>query len=729
MSRIALVRNQLIGWALDSSEALTERVLWVDDGGDAAIVIDIAARKALPRLRRLDEFTSALATGHAWFPDQPPSALLAQAEDCIPSRQREARDRGWAAIEPLVGDDFVRVALDSKFRGQRIRERARSTGLTKNTVFSHLRRYWQGGLCRNALLPKFMRCGAPGVDRLARSENDPKRGRPSCHSRVVGRTVGMNITPRAQAAFRAAIKKYYETAEEPSLKKVFERAIADSFPETESDPDGERLPTLGQFYYWHSKMRSPVRETIARKGMREFNLTYRALTGDPRVFATGPGCQYQIDSTSGDIALVSSLDRSSNIGRPVIYMVVDVFSRMITGFSDEIEGPSWLGAALALENAFTDKVSFAAQYGITISQEDWPCFHLPDEVYADRAELLGDKADVLPLGLNVRVGNAEPYRPDWKGVVERSFRLANADAFTGYPGRIRKVRRRGAKDPRLEASLTLQGLRKLLISHILEHNLSTRISGYPRSEDMIADHVEPVPIELWNWGIRKRSSYLRVVPRDEVRAHLLPRAKATVTGEGICLHGLHYTCPKAVAEQWFARARIRGSWTVELSYHPRSTDSVFLWDARRSRFEVCMLLDVDSAYRGRDLYEIRTQFERDSVSEAIHERKRLRAKPQILALRDSIVAEEVALTKASKAKRGPVSNRKQLASIRENRRREREANGASDAWTKRPSEGPSVGTVLPFSDDQDDAAAYVAPPTDLDVAMIRLADDEDSEDT
>uniref|UniRef100_UPI001EF29BAA hypothetical protein n=1 Tax=Acidithiobacillus ferrooxidans TaxID=920 RepID=UPI001EF29BAA len=57
----------------------------------------------------------------------------------------------------------------------------------------------------------------------------------------------------------------------------------------------------------------------------------------------------------------------------VVYVVIDALSRMITGLYVGLEGPSWLGAMMALANAASDKKAFCRKYGISISDEDWPC--------------------------------------------------------------------------------------------------------------------------------------------------------------------------------------------------------------------------------------------------------------------------------------------------------------------------------------------------------------------
>lgn len=194
-------------------------------------------------------------------------------------------------------------------------------------------------------------------------------------------------------------------------------------------PPSQELPTFGQFRYWYEKEQNLTQALSTREGKRRYNLRHREVLGDSTQMAFCPGSIYQIDATIGDIYLVSSLDRSRIIGRPVIYVVIDVFSRLIVGISVTLEDPSWVGVMQALENTASDKVSFCREYGIEISDKDWPSHHLPEMILADRGELEGYKADNLVNSLNVRVSNTPPYRADWKGIIERNFRLSNDKAI------------------------------------------------------------------------------------------------------------------------------------------------------------------------------------------------------------------------------------------------------------------------------------------------------------
>jgi hypothetical protein len=140
---------------------------------------------------------------------------------------------------------------------------------------------------------------------------------------------------------------------------------------------------------------------------------------------------------------------------------------------------------LALENATLNKVAFCQEFGIQIDEADWPSHHLPEGILADRGELEGYNADNLVNALNVRVSNTPPYRADWKGIVERNFRLSNDKMIHWMPGAVNRNRERGDKDYRLDAVLDLHQFRHLIALCVLEHNNNHRMNWYRLDEFMI----------------------------------------------------------------------------------------------------------------------------------------------------------------------------------------------------------------------------------------------------
>src|SRR5699024_5336891 len=166
---------------------------------------------------------------------------------------------------------------------------------------------------------------------------------------------------------------------------------------------------------------------------------------------------FKIDAAIEYLYLVIALDINKVIGGQVIYAVLDVYSRILTGLYVGLEGPSWIGAMMALDNMVADKVEFCKQYGIDITPEQWPTHHLPEIIIADRGEFEGYSVDNLINNLNIKIENTTAYRGDLKGIVERKFRTFNGKVKQKAPGAIQKeYRERGDRDYRLDATLNLK---------------------------------------------------------------------------------------------------------------------------------------------------------------------------------------------------------------------------------------------------------------------------------
>lgn len=518
-------------------------------------------------------------------------------------------------------------------------------------------------------------------------------------------------------AFRKGIRRFYDSGKVKSLRDAYQRTLEQYFHQGYTLQDGvrvpvlppvETLPTYWQFEYWYYKDRDLTRSLTKRKGKARFNREDRPLLGESTSMAFGPGSVYQIDATVGDIYLVSELNPQQIVGRPVIYFVIDVFSRMVVGLSVTLEGPSWLGAMLALENATTDKVTFCERYGVTLSEDEWPCHHLPQMLVADRGELEGYNGDQIANALNIVVSTTAPYRADMKGIVEQAFRLANLRVMNTLPGTVEE-REYGAPDYRQEASLTLSQLTALLIRGALYHNQHHYITDYPFDRAMLRDDVTPQPLDLWYWGIQNRTGHLRQLPPDTIRLSLLPQAEASVTRQGIRFRKLYYTCPTAVEAGWFVKAGQTGRWHVRVSYDPRQVDRLYLWHDGDRQVEACVLVDNANmqVFRGLDWDTVETHdsYQKLKRKTAFHRQRKGRA--VLNAHKDAVVREAEPET----------DTKKKVRNITDNRRKERQRHRQENAWDL--TDGVAQGKAA------DVDGGYIPPAQYLDL----LRDMEDDDDT
>jgi hypothetical protein len=332
----------------------------------------------------------------------------------------EKRAKNFDLIQSIVCDE---QAVYQKVRAARVALVMKEKGSNKPTLYKLLRRYWQRGQNANAMLPDYKNSGAKGNKRQA---TDKKLGRP----RIYTDGVGARVNEETERLFRRAIEKYLLTEKKHTFRFAYRRfrdICQNRYPNTAE----EELPTFWQIEHFYKREYTQVETIQKRASSIEYAKDIRPLSGTANANVLGPGSRFEIDATIADIYVVSNSERRNIIGRPVIYMVIDVFSRMVAGFYVGVESPSYVSAMQALTHALTDKVEYCKKLGFDIEFEDWPVIGLPDAILADRGELLGHQIESLERSFSVRIENTPPYRGDAKGIVERSFKTHQAIFIPG----------------------------------------------------------------------------------------------------------------------------------------------------------------------------------------------------------------------------------------------------------------------------------------------------------
>lgn len=662
--------NMLIN-AVDEDQLY--RLLWLSDNCDYAFIFNITTME-MPTSILCAELRSGIENGlFSTKPDDP--YVTAVSESTLTDKEKEIRDNVWSLMESIVNDEpgiYVK-----KERGRILAEAIKRTGKQLVVFHRYLKTYWQRGKTKNAFVPRYDNCGAPGKDRAV---GISKRGRPSKYG-----STNINVDAATRAIFEKAIKKYYLNRNEHTLLYAYDMMIAEHYAQYVTGLDGkakavlppvEQLPTIRQFRYWYNKSHDGIEKITKRKGESKFNLDHRAITGKSDYGLMGPGSRYEIDATIGDIYLLSRFNRADIIGRPVLYFVLDAFSRMVTGMYVGLEGPSWAGMMMAIANAASDKVKYCAEYGIEVTEEEWPCCGVPGVIRGDRGELESKSADTLVNALNVRVEVAPPYRADMKGIVEQHFKTINGTTIARLPGHVLPdMAERGGHDYRHDAKFDIYQLTQIIIQSVLNHNNHHFLEGYERTADMIADNVLPIPLALWNWGVA-HSGALRVFPEETVKLALMPADTATVTAKGIKFKGLYYLCGRAATEHWFETARAKKSWKVDVSYDPRSMTSIYIREPDGT-VDACWLSEWQEKYIGKHLHEINYLREAEKLMQRGNAPKEMASKAELSAAIDSVIAEAEAMARQTVV---PKSKSERTKDIRANRASEKERNRREEAF-------------------------------------------------
>jgi hypothetical protein len=519
-------------------------------------------------------------------------------EEALSKREVERRELYWEIVDRNWKENKDKILSRNKCNGlyKSISVEYKISLSTVKRIFSS---YFERGMNKNSLLSRYPNSGGKGKQRKL---GLVKVGRPKKYG--INEKSGINITEDIKILFQMGLEKHYYKKKN-SLSEAYIAILRESFSYKYYEngemkytlfPEDE-LPTYHQFYYWFTAYKDETKNIIERLGNNYFNLNKRPILSNSNSETIGPGTRFQVDATVADVYLVLKSDRNRIIGRPVVYAVRDVFSRLVTGIYVGLEGPSWIGAMMALDNMIADKVEFCKEYGINIDEEEWPAHHLPEIILADRGEFEGNSPENLMRNLGIFIENTPPYRGDLKGIIERSFRTLNIKIKHKTPGAIMKeYRQRGDKDYRLDATLTLEEFYKIYIRLVLYHNTKI-IEKYPLDIDLITAGIAPVPLKLWNWGLEYGKGRLKDIDREIFRLNLLPKAKASVSRSGIRFEGRSYSCQKAVEEQWFIKNKIR---SINIVYDPRKLNYIYILNDDGKTYEKCYLLDISHQFK--DVY-------------------------------------------------------------------------------------------------------------------------------
>ncbi|TKH84329.1 Mu transposase C-terminal domain-containing protein [Bacillus cereus] len=598
------------------------RVLWIDSKQEIMYIFILNDSNALPiKVNVLDIITDIQNDMIRVSLSDPYYKLYMEEE--LNASQRERIEKNWHLMQRLLSKENIPAIFESKARGEILKTYIQQ-GYTKPTLYKLLRMYWKNGQNKGAIVDNYKNCGGRGKEKIL---GQKKVGRQKKDKNIHGE--GTNVTQQVKKLIVNAFQKYYMNQKENSLRYTYERFLAENFMD-KLNLGGEtalkfkkdaKPPSYAQFVYWAKKLTSSHKVSIKRLGEKEHNLTQRAILGKSNDYVYGPGSLYQIDSTIADVYVVSTNNYNAIIGRPTLYLVVDVFSRMIVGFHIDTRAASLEMARLALYCAVSDKEEYCENLGVSIETGEWIASNLPAALLADRGELMGKEAQKLADRINIRLENTPPYRADLKGIVERALGILQQNAKPLLPGYVEKnFGKRGAPDYRLKAVLTIQDIRKIIIEYIRMYNQKI-LEHYELSEEMLRDQVVPTPNNIWNWGIEKCSGILRTFPKEELKFAFMSIDVGRVSAEGIKYKNMRYTCAKAIQEHWFEKARNKG-WKIRVLFDPRNMTFIYIKDESKESYIACEM-DKTSVYYGKSLSEI------EYLQKTERELKKIKAKESL----------------------------------------------------------------------------------------------------
>ena len=617
-----LLRGGLIR---DNIDGALYRVLYVSPDNSTGYWIRVDSSSNIPKLIDLNDVGMRLMTRSY------EAVIDCQGEETVATPAMAAeRDRIFALIKDIVCDEPA--IYEPRERARLLHDQAEKTGAGINKLYSYLGRYWRGGMSASALVPRYHKRGSKNPVFTRR----PGKPKPEGEN-------GKILTADDEEKFSRALREFHSSDKKPTLKGTYDWMIAHMYtrPRFKGDTDPEQLspdekPSYRQFTYWHAKNQKIVEEKKEREGNR-YETTCRGATGRSDTFVKGPGMVAQIDATIADYYLVRENHRDEVIGRPVMFFIKDVKTRMIMGMYITLENASWDCALMALKNAAEDKVGFCKRYGLDITPEEWPCHHLPVSITADNGEMGDHGVEEIIAKLGITIENTPPYRGDLKGIIEHNFAMIDMKLRYIVPGHVDKDDgQRGAIDRRKEACIDIRTFIQIVIRCVLYYNNHHYMKAYQRTPEMVMHGVRAVPRDLWNYGMQFQSGALRTISQEDIYKILLPKDTASVTDRGIFFRDLYYTCQNAEDDSWFDKARISGRWRIPITYDPTCLDRIYI-SSDDGTLIPCELLSKSTAYQGFTKEEIEQALKQDKLDQAKAAQEDEKAKSNLILTTESLV--------------------------------------------------------------------------------------------
>ena len=468
-----------------------------------------------------------------------------------------------------------------------VREAMTRACVSRAFVYRQWSNLCRWGIDEMSLKPRRDKSGGQGIKRPCDrgDANTPGRKKPGKKTRQqkIALAYGIVLDPTQPgmssewaSAIRAADNQIQTP--KPAWPARCELIVRSAFCAKAKEVDGRIVlvkPLIGQYPNDRQIERvltidkTRLEQLIERTTKAHFNMARRGLIARNWQGVAGPNHTWAIDSTVGDIYLRSSINRAWIVGRPIVYVIVDIWSTAVVGFYVCLCGPSWNTAKVSLFNSVADPALIGELWGyqpiMALNPVPTMCYSL----MCDRGEYLSQGHRQTAIKLLPLTSYAPPYRGDLKGLVEVIHRIEKDAQFFFIPGAMDyrraelEVRKVNPEDCVFTVREYTQYLHELFTDYNLTADRRHRVDAH-----MHAAGVFPSPAGLWRWGHSMGVGFRRLIEEADLITELLPSSTGRVRKDAVRYAGCDYTSREIEQAQWTAIARNVSGWNVPINYYP-----------------------------------------------------------------------------------------------------------------------------------------------------------------
>lgn len=354
---------------------------------------------------------------------------------------------------------------------------------------------------------------------------------------------GVPITPDIEKIFAKGLDQYKKNRN-TSFQLVYDRLCYEYFSKVENGsfevlPQNER-PTYRQFYYYCSKQLSKKEMEEIKTSKAEFRNNSRLLLNSSTYNVQGPGDMLEMDALEMDVEIVSETNRNKVIGRPILYALIDVYSRVIVAISVSFENNSVLGMTNCLMNLGEDKEEFCKRYGISdIDVTKWPSNFIPNRIRVDRgSDFISKEAERIFNELNITREIVTGATGSMKGIIEQLWHQIHSAQNSSLQN-AGLIEKRYDSSHKKKACLTIREITQMVIVHVLAYN-ELELQNFQPTKRMVAERIEFTPVSLWNFGINEFGAPRPILNKAQYAYSLMKKPVAKISRKGVCIDGLYY---------------------------------------------------------------------------------------------------------------------------------------------------------------------------------------------
>ena len=438
--------------------------------------------------------------------------------------------------------------------------------------------------------------------------------------------------------------KTYESAYNWMVNKFYTETYMENGELFIKHKPESKIPTLRQFVNYARKNTTKKELDVVNTSLREVRNDKRLLLGDSFNDVLGAGDLVEIDAVEVDLSLVSSYDRKQTIGRPIMYLMIDVYTRMILAMSVSLHNNSIVALTNLFLNLCDDKKEFSARYSHYINDDAWISNIVPRRIRVDRgadfaSNIFGDMCE--ELGIDRQLVPAATG--SLKGSIEQEFRTLHSAIKPHLDGNGVMTKRHDS-DHHKKAVMTVDEFTKMAVDFVLHHN-SMCVTEYPYTAEMVAEGIHAVPAELWAYSTKKYGAPRPIVNLDAFRYALMLKEKGSVDRTGITFKGLSYinTQDEKLLTKMYELQNKREK--MDIRVDPRSVSEIYyLRDGKLNIARLNPAKTMNIGYEHMTLFELEEFIKKEKQLKKEGEVRNRRLKSSMYSAQEAIVQESKLLT-------------------------------------------------------------------------------------